>query len=189
MSGTYLVGLGSNMRVAGLGGPRAVVLAALAALEEAGCRVEAVSRIIDTPPLGPSRRRYANAVARISTQLDPPALLSALQAVEADFGRRRRGQRWRARPLDLDIALWDGGLWVAPELVIPHPHFRERDFVLGPAAQLAPHWRDPASGLTLRQLAARGSCISPPGCRDRLSMLRHPRTALRARRGPRRRPW
>ena len=89
------------------------------------------------------------------TDLTPPDLLDVLQSVEADFGRRRRGARWRARPLDLDIILWSGGAWASPDLTIPHPLFRERDFVIGPAAQIAPQWRDPVTGLTLRQLAAR----------------------------------
>ncbi len=86
----------------------------------------------------------------------PGALLGELQAIEHRFGRRDRGgQRWRARVLDLDIVLWSGGTWASPDLLIPHPAFRQRDFVLGPAAGIAPEWRDPLSGLSLRQLHAR----------------------------------
>ena len=51
--------------------------------------------------------------------------------------------------------LWSGGPYVDRSLTIPHPLFRERDFVLGPASAIAPHWRDPVTGLTLRQLHAR----------------------------------
>ncbi len=79
----------------------------------------------------------------------------ACRTIERVFGRDRRGQRWRSRTLDLDIVLWSGGTWYGPRLAIPHPLFRQRDFVLRPAAQIAPDWRDPVSGLTLRQLAAR----------------------------------
>jgi 2-amino-4-hydroxy-6-hydroxymethyldihydropteridine diphosphokinase len=57
--------------------------------------------------------------------------------------------------LDLDIVLWSGGAWSSPDLTVPHIAFRERGFVLDPAAAIAPAWRDPVSGLTLRQLAAR----------------------------------
>ncbi|MFA6219691.1 MAG: 2-amino-4-hydroxy-6-hydroxymethyldihydropteridine diphosphokinase [Erythrobacter sp.] len=157
MTETYLVALGSNMRVPGVGGPRAVLAAALGALEGAGLELQAVSRIVDSAPVGPASRRYANAVAAVRTALEPPALMARLQEIERAFGRRRRGQRWRARPLDLDIVAWSGGVWISPGLVVPHPRFRERRFVLGPAAQVAPDWRDPASGLTLRQLAARAA--------------------------------
>jgi len=157
VSAAYLVALGSNMRVPGIGGPRAVIVAALEALASEGFGLEAVSRMVDTAPIGPSARRYANAAAVIGSELAPPELLARLQKIEREFGRRKRGLRWRARTLDLDIIAWSEGIWMSPGLVIPHPHFRERPFVLGPAAQIAPAWRDPASGLTLRQLAARGA--------------------------------
>ena len=60
-----------------------------------------------------------------------------------------------ARVIDLDIILWSGGIHASRSLAVPHPAFRERSFVLGPLAQLAPDWRDPVTQLTVRQLAAR----------------------------------
>ena len=143
------------MRVPGVGGPRQVLGAALAALEAEGLAIVAASPIIASAPLGPSRRRYANGAAVVTSEAEPPVVLSVLQRIERSFGRKRRGARWRARPLDLDIVLWSGGAWLGADLTIPHPPFRERSFVLGPAAAIAPAWRDPATGLSLRQLHAR----------------------------------
>lgn len=151
----YLIALGSNQRHPRLGSPRAVVGAALAALEQEGWAVEAASPALAARPIGPSLRSYANAAAVIESELSPPQALASLQSIERAFGRTRRGARWRARVLDLDIVLWSGGAWIGPGLTIPHPLFRTRRFVLGPAARLAPHWRDPASGLSLRALDAR----------------------------------
>ena len=151
----YLIALGSNMRVPGVGSPRAVLLRAVAAMAELGLKVTALSRLTETEPVGPALRRYVNGAAVVESELAPLQLLGVLQRIELAFGRRRRGQRWRSRTLDLDIVLWSGGIWVSPDLAIPHPRFRERAFVLGPAAQVAPDWRDPVSGLTLRQLCAR----------------------------------
>ena len=151
----YLIALGSNVPHHRHGNPRRVIEAALAALEQAGLSVEAASRVVTSRPLGPSRRAYANAAAIVSSRRDPPGLLAQLKGIEARFGRRRRGQRWRARVLDLDIVLWSGGAWASPGLIVPHVAFRERLFVLGPAAKLAGDWRDPVSGLSLRQLLAR----------------------------------
>ena len=111
--------------------------------------------IIASDPIGPSIRRYANSAAIVATRLAPSELLALLKRVEREFGRRAGGQRWRARVLDLDVVLWSGGPYVDRSLTIPHPLFRERDFVLGPASTIAPHWRDPVTGLTLRQLHAR----------------------------------
>ncbi|MBL0965230.1 2-amino-4-hydroxy-6-hydroxymethyldihydropteridine diphosphokinase [Blastomonas sp.] len=156
----YLIALGSNRRHHRLGSPRQVLDAALLALESDGIDVLAIAPVIETPPIGPSRRRYANGAAIIATPLLPDALLALLKRIEARFGRRR-GRRWSARTLDLDIILWSGGSWYspAPPLIVPHPAYRTRDFVLRPAATIAPNWRDPLTGLSVAQLchrAARG---------------------------------
>lgn len=148
----YLIALGSNMRHVRHGVPERVLLAAAECLPGT---VEALAPMIRSAPLGPSRRRYANSVAMLRTALPPEPLLVRLKQVEREFGRRSGGQRWGSRVLDLDIVLWSGGAWASSGLTIPHPAFRERDFVLGPAAAIAPDWRDPLSGLTIRQLRAR----------------------------------
>jgi 2-amino-4-hydroxy-6-hydroxymethyldihydropteridine diphosphokinase len=132
-----------------------VLEAAVKALPDAGLSVEAVSPMVETAPLGPSRRRYANAAAVVATALGPDVLLDTLQAIELGFGRTRRGARWGARVLDLDIVLWDGGAWASRRLVIPHPEFRRRGFVLAPSAAIAGRWVDPLSNLSLFQLHTR----------------------------------
>jgi 2-amino-4-hydroxy-6-hydroxymethyldihydropteridine diphosphokinase len=154
----YLIALGSNRRQHRIGAPRRVLDCALIALASEGVDIEAVAPVIETPPIGPSLRRYANGAAIIRTPLMPDALLAMLKRIEARFGRRR-GQRWSARTLDLDIILWSGGSWysAAPRLIIPHPAYRSRSFVLHPAKAIAPHWRDPLSGLTLAQLSHRAA--------------------------------
>ena len=151
----YLIALGSNRRHHRFGRPREVLAAALERLGADGIRVVAAAPVLLTEPLGPSLRRYANSAAVIETRLDPPALLVLLKRIEREFGRRPGGQRWTSRVLDLDVILWSGGAFAAPGLTIPHPLFRTRNFVLAPAAAIAPAWRDPITGLTLRQLHAR----------------------------------
>ena len=151
----YLLALGSNVRHPRFGAPRQVLAAALRWLEAEGLMLEASAPVIETDPIGPSIRRYANGAAVVETALTPPELLRLLKRIERDFGRRPGGQRWRARVLDLDIVLWSGGAFAAPQLTIPHPLFRQRAFVLTPAVTIAPCWRDPVTGLTLRQLHAR----------------------------------
>ena len=156
MKSGYLIALGGNVRHPRYGAPPKVLRAALKALDdETGLRLKAASRIVASAPLGPSRRRYANAAAIVRSKLDPPTLLARLQAIEHQFARRRRGRRWGARTLDLDIVLWSGGAWASPGLTIPHPAFRTRGFVLAPALAIARGWRDPLTGLTIAHLAAR----------------------------------
>lgn len=150
----YAIGLGSNRRHARHGDPRQVLLAALSALESDDIEPMDVSPIIASDPIGPSRRRYANAVALVASPLSPPEMLERLHDIERAFGRRT-GQRWSARTLDLDILLWSGGVWSEAGLTIPHPAMQHRAFVLGPLRAIAPDWRHPLSARTVRQLAAR----------------------------------
>ena len=151
----YVIALGSNQRHQRFGLPERVVAAALIALAAADVAVLAASPVETSRPLGPSLRRYANGAAVIASALEPPALLDLLKSIETAFGRRRSGQRWAARVLDLDVVLWDGGSWCAPGLIIPHPAFRGRAFVTGPVSKVAPGWRDPMTGLTVQQVHAR----------------------------------
>lgn len=157
---SYAIALGSNRRHGAHGSPAATLRAALDALTERGIAVEAVSGIHETDAVGPAGRRFANAAALVSTDLDPEELLAQLKAIERRFGRRP-GRRWGPRVLDLDILLWSEGPFVGPDLVIPHPAMRERRFVLEPLAEIAPGWRDPLSGATVRQLLRRLARPSP----------------------------
>ena len=144
---TYVIALGSNRR-GRHGAPEREIAAALTALGD----VVARSLTVASAPLGPSNRRYANAVALIETPEDPAALLVRLKQIERRFGRRA-GRRWGSRVIDLDIILWSGGAWTSPGLVVPHAAYRTRGFVLAPLADLVPAWRDPRTGRTIRQLA------------------------------------
>ena len=151
----YLLGLGSNQRHHRFGLPRQVIAAALEYLRKADLIVHAVAPVIETPPLGPSARRFCNSAAVVETSQDPQSVLRIAKSIERAFGRRPGGEPWRARVIDIDLVLWSGGIWASNELAIPHSRFRERSFVLDPARHVAPAWRDPISALTVEQLFAR----------------------------------
>ncbi len=148
MTFLYAIALGSNRR-GRHGSPAETVRAAASAIG-----AERLSRVRPTPALGPAGRGFANAVALVRSDLDPPALLGRLKQVEREFGRRP-GRRWGPRVLDLDIVLWSKGAWGGDGLIVPHPEYRRRRFVLEPLADIAPDWRDPITGATVRQLLHR----------------------------------
>jgi len=162
---SYAIALGSNRRHGRHGGPDQVLRAAVAAMAHAGLAIEASAPVLRSAAIGPAGRGFANSAIIVSTTLDPPALLNVLKRIEQAFGRRR-GRRWGARVLDLDIALWSAGRWPmglrragAGRLAVPHSQIARRAFVLDPLVEIAPDWRDPWSGRSVRQLRGRLRCL------------------------------
>ena len=148
----YAIGIGSNRSHGRHGRPPTVVAAAIARLDELFGLFDS-SPIVGNAAAGGAGRDFANAVALVESDLEPPAMLATLKALERGFGRRR-GRRWGPRVLDLDILAWSGGRYAARGLAVPHPRLAERPFAIGLLAGVAPGW--PIAGpLTARHLAAR----------------------------------
>jgi len=134
------------------GSPRDNCEAAIVELERAGVRVVARSHWYRSPPWPPSEQPwYVNGVVAVVTALDPAQLLGLLHAIEAKFGRVR-GVANAARPLDLDLIDYEGLIRDAPPPALPHPRLAGRAFVLRPLADIAPDWRDPKTGRSLKDL-------------------------------------
>jgi len=124
------IALGSN-----LGDRRAFLRMGVAGLD----RVVAVSQVYETDPVGgpDDQGAYLNMVVEIETPLDPFALLRRCQRIEGE-AMRQRVVHWGPRTLDVDIIMYDDATIETADLVVPHPHFAERRFVLTPLAEIAP---------------------------------------------------
>ena len=112
------------------------------------------SEVVETEPEGEGLDRdplYLNAVIVGDTTLSARALLEALMSIENAFGRERPFAG-APRTLDLDLIILGDEIVEEPDLHVPHPRFRERFFVLGPLAQIAPEVRDPVTGLRAGEL-------------------------------------
>ena len=143
------LGLGSN-----LGDRRRNLAVALRRLEPL-VRVEAVSSLYETAPVGPQDQpSFFNAVCRAVTELPPLDLLRHLQEIEQELGRRPSA-RWGPRPIDLDLLLYGDQVIDEPALRVPHPELPNRAFVLVPLAELAAELQHPERGETVRSLADR----------------------------------
>ena len=113
-----------------------------------------VSRYHDTVPVGAARPQplYLNAAAVGETTLTAREVLDALLAIEQMRGRQRPYPN-APRTLDLDLILFGDCVIDEPGLIVPHPRFRERRFVVGPLAEIAPDLVDPVTGKTVAELA------------------------------------
>jgi 2-amino-4-hydroxy-6-hydroxymethyldihydropteridine diphosphokinase len=156
----YAIAIGSNRPHGSHGRPPQVVEAAIARLDQDFGLFDA-SPIILNAAHGGAGRDFANAVALVESELDPPEMLRGLKSIERDFGRRH-GRRWGPRVLDLDLVLWSGGKWRSRGLNIPHQQLEKRSFVLAPLAAIAPNWRVHGP-LTVRHLAERLARKRPRG--------------------------
>lgn len=96
---------------------------------------------------------FVNTALSGKTDLEPEALLAFVKNIEKQIGRVERF-RWGPREIDIDIIFYGNQVIDASALTIPHPRFRERDFVLKPLCDLDPAATDPASGQTMAELLA-----------------------------------
>jgi 2-amino-4-hydroxy-6-hydroxymethyldihydropteridine diphosphokinase len=161
-----LIGLGANLPSPDHGGPRDTLEAALAAFPGHGLTVAKRSPWYESSPVPPSDQPwFVNGVASVETALAPHEVLAELMAIEREFGRKR-GERWAARTLDLDLLAYGDRVLnrpargTFPAVILPHPRLQERRFVLMPLRDVAPDWRHPATGEGLDALF---SALEDPG--------------------------
>ncbi len=148
MDRTVVIALGTN-----LGDRRAAIAFAAARLASLVSNLH-VSDPIETEPEGEGledQPLFLNAVATGETSLDARSILDALLGIEREFGRERPFHG-APRTLDLDLILLGDEIVHEAGLDVPHPRFRERFFVLGPLAGIAPEVVDPVTGLRVGEL-------------------------------------
>jgi len=123
-----------------------------------------ISRYYETDPIGivGPQTPFLNAAAVGETTLTARQMLDALMAIEDARGRERPHPN-APRTLDLDLILFGDLVIDEPGLVVPHPRFRERRFVLEPLAEIAPDLRDPVTGQSISVLTAASRPIAR-GC-------------------------
>ncbi len=104
-----------------------------------------VSSIYETEPVDAPPPKFLNMVVAGYTTLTPEELLEQLHAIEHRLGRVRSTKN-APRTIDLDLILHGSNVRRSRGLTLPHPRYRDRDFVMRPLAELRLHWRDPVSG-------------------------------------------
>lgn len=141
---SVLIALGSN-----LGDRRRTLLRAIDELRRV-ITIVRVSSIHETDPVdaSPGSPRFLNMVVAGHTTLTPEDLLARLLDIEQRLGRIRRARN-APRTIDLDLILHGANVRRTRELTLPHPRYREREFVMKPLRELRLGWRDPLTGAPL----------------------------------------
>jgi 2-amino-4-hydroxy-6-hydroxymethyldihydropteridine diphosphokinase len=126
-------------------------------LGDAGVRVEAISSLYLTEPVGDaSMPWFVNCVARIGDAPPPGRLIDACLDIESRCGRQRDPSTPPGQPeprsLDLDVLLYDHRVIEQPGLRVPHPRLHERRFVLQPLAEIDPEIVHPELGRPAAEL-------------------------------------
>lgn len=111
------------------------------AIRQTGARighVSAVSSIHETTPWGfESEQNFLNMAIRVETRLLPRQVLYITQAIEREMGRKTKSQgAYEDRIIDIDLILYDQLTMHTPELTLPHPQYRKREFVMKPLKEI-----------------------------------------------------
>jgi 2-amino-4-hydroxy-6-hydroxymethyldihydropteridine diphosphokinase len=149
MSSTAVLLTGSNI------GNRTLYLEqAINAIAEKAGKIIATSHIYESAAWGKTDQQdFLNQAIVIETGLSPQALLSTIQEIENEAGRKRT-ETWGARTLDIDILFYDNLIVDSENLTIPHPYIQERLFTLAPLNEILPELMHPALNKSMAELYA-----------------------------------
>ena len=133
---TVYLGLGSN-----IGNRKRMIAQAIENINKQVGVVVRQSALYETKPWGfESPNDFINAAICCETELAPRALMRKLQSIEQQMGRvgKTIGEQYQDRVIDIDILLYDDIKVNEPDLKIPHPYMREREFVMSPLKEIFP---------------------------------------------------
>lgn len=144
---SVIIAVGSNM------GDR------LSYIQKAGEFLESLSEgyfkkssIWESEPIGGAKYTFLNCTAEITSSLEPEVLLKKVKDFERSCGREKDPVRWGPRVIDLDLIAFGNLVIQEEDLIIPHPEFKNRLFVLFPLQEIDSDWKDPVEQQPIRDL-------------------------------------
>jgi len=87
-------------------------------------------------PAGFEEQRFLNRIVVVETELQPMDLSRLMHRIEDDLGRVRGAVRNIPRTIDIDMIDYEGVTMDDPELTLPHPRAKEREFVMEPLRRM-----------------------------------------------------
>ena len=146
MSIAYLL-LGSN-----LGNKEENLREAVNLLKKTG-KVKKYSAVYETEPWGfTDERNFFNIALCLETDKNPFELINEILKIEMTIGRKRQTKQWVSREIDIDIIFFDNLVINEENLTIPHPHAKNRKFVLVPLKEIAGDYIHPVEKKSISEL-------------------------------------
>ena len=110
------------------------------------------SAIYQTEPWGKKDQdEFLNMAIKVESNLAPEDALNAAKKIETDMGSEKK-EKWGPRIIDIDILYCGDLIMEKDNLVIPHPHIYERNFVLIPLMEIAGDFIDPAKEMSIEDI-------------------------------------
>lgn len=115
--------------------------------------IKCISSLVETPAMDFEGGDFYNACLGVETALPPEEVLNILLEIEVFLGRKKRkGDGYQSRAIDLDLLLYDEFILSSDVLSIPHPRMLDRNFVLAPLAEIASNHIHPLAKKNIREL-------------------------------------
>tara|TARA_B100002051_G_scaffold95016_1_gene90707 strand:+ start:584 stop:1060 length:477 start_codon:yes stop_codon:yes gene_type:complete len=116
--------------------------------------IKNISKIYETVPykVQIEQSNFLNLALEINFFESAENLLIEINKIEKELGRVRSSIRNEPREIDIDIIFFGNQIIKKKDLIVPHPRFRERLFVLEPLNDIAPNFLDPITNKTINQL-------------------------------------
>ena len=139
---TVYLGLGSNVD------PEANLRLAIRELRQRyGDLV--VSDVYQSAAFGFDGDDFLNLVVGMQSDSSALAICEWIELIHNLAGRKRSSDKWEARPLDIDLLLYNDEIIDEPPVRVPRNDVLDYSFVLRPLAEIAPHLRHPVTGRTM----------------------------------------
>jgi 2-amino-4-hydroxy-6-hydroxymethyldihydropteridine diphosphokinase len=130
-------------------------------------KISRISSVYETEPIGfICDGNFYNMCVLVQTKLNPEEILNRLERIESASGRKlkTKNKKYHSRTLDIDIISFDDIKLNSDRLIIPHPNFTERKFVLLPLQEICPNFTDKTTLKTINLILKE--------CQDNSSVLR-----------------
>jgi len=148
MQSTVYFSLGSNL------GNRYSNLSECVSLIESNVgEIKSISSIYKNSAQGFIGDYFYNCCVKVLTSHKPLELIDIILSIEKTMGRKtRNAQKYESRKIDIDIILYDDLVIEDNKLIVPHPRYTNRSFVLVPLIEIDDKLVDPISKTMIKEL-------------------------------------